>query len=232
MQYQLKLVEEAHIAAEKLEQREVLLPSIAATSAASSKALPSINKAALLAHQTDELTILGDVGISTYQPSVFALKRESAESERLMSRRMVAQARVKIHTEKLAVQEQAREQVIMHRIKMTTIAEREIEARRQRQLDYERMDAVARAARDRLLAIKHARVHELKHDLAQRAKLRQLDREAEMMALRKRVVGEKQLTQKHLEERHDLDHEKVMEKVQLKKIDQQRHRRLVREKHK
>lgn len=89
----------------------------------------------------DELAVLGDTGISTYQPSVFALKRESAEAERLMSRRMVAQARVKVHTEKLVSQEHAREQTVMHRIKMEHIAEREIEARRQRQLDYGRKRA-------------------------------------------------------------------------------------------
>ena len=150
LQYQLRLVEEAHIAAEKQEQRSLLQPAAAGQSrnkprggAAATDVFDrfggtATSASAAAAASTDELEIVGDDGVSTWQPSVFALKREAAESERLLSRRSVAQARIQLHTAKMVSQENAREQTVMHRIKMEHLAQREIEARRQRQLDYGR----------------------------------------------------------------------------------------------
>jgi len=48
----------------------------------------------------------------------------------------------------------------------------------------ERLDAASRAARDRFLAQKHALVHQRKHDQAQRARLRQLDKELDAKELK------------------------------------------------
>ena len=54
----------------------------------------------------------------------------------------------------------------------------------------ERLDAASRAARDRFLAQKHALVHQRKHDQAQRARLRQLDKELDAKELKQSVHGE------------------------------------------
>ena len=243
LQYQLKMVEETHLAAEKLEQRNaaavvlpVSLPEPKKRPIATDASMRSFARSSgftftsRMLPEAADLEVQGDDAVSTYQPSVFALKRELAESERLMSRRSVAAARIKIHTDKMSAQESARSQTVMHRIKMEALAEREIDARRQRQLDYDRLDAVARAARDRILAAKHAMVHNFKHDLAARSKLREMDREADSKELRRRVALDKQALARELLDRNALDASKVASKVALKSSDALRHRRLAEEK--
>lgn len=157
----------------------------------------------------DELTISGGAAMCTYQPSLYQLKKDMAESERLLSRRLVAQSRVELHTHKLKNQQKAREIAILHRIRMDTIKAREDEAKVLRQHEYENIQESVKTVKKLQKQQRQQRVYEIKHELARREKLRDIDAELDRKNLMKRVEMEKLFVEKSLEERQQYENDKV-----------------------
>lgn len=137
-------------------------------------------------HTDEELVISGQPSARIHtaiDPTV--MKKESAQLQRLAIRRAIAETRIQQHQQQIQHKDRIAEQVMIHRIKMETVHERECEARQARALSYESYTNQLQIEYEYKQQQKHEMMQLAKDEHIKRMEWVQMDREWEHNELRK-----------------------------------------------
>jgi len=115
----------------------------------------------------------------------------------------------------------------MHRIRLSSILAREVDARRNRMAEFAMMDEAQKEVRRRIDQQNRSMREERKQEAEKRKRIKKLDRQMEGAQLRRRLMSEHDELSRLMAERRREEETKVQVKMQQNKQEQEKHRRIL-----